>query len=131
MDPHFLNRYTTFFGKRSIAGSVVVAIISFVVVAVVFFFLTHPSIACDLRGGKWYYQSRACDFKDGKWDCRDVDLGNWMDPPGACKYFYADGGKPCKNDSDCQGGCSARGCVRNSFEGKYIDFAPGEWELAP
>ena len=116
--------------KRPLWKSAAVALISLVVVLVVFFLWTHPSMSCDLRGGKWFYPSTSIEYKEGNRYEKVLDYGLWMDPGGFCIYIYADGGQPCT--SECQGGCIRNRCANDSLEKMdRIDLQPGKWEVAP
>jgi len=119
--------------KRPLWKSAAVALISLFVVLVVFFLWTHPSISCDLRGGKWFYPATSIELnEEGNWYHKILDYGLWMDPAGFCIYIYADGGQPCT--SECQGGCVRNRCANDSVEimqMQRIHFQHGRWEVAP
>jgi hypothetical protein len=126
MEPNLLNRYPVPFSKKSIGQSIAIALISFAIIVVVFFFWTNPSAGCKLRGGKWYHRV-------------DIEYpASWVEPGGVCVYIHADAGKPCKTNDDCQGYCMGKGrgvCSHDSIadesrNGTRIDFF-GEWEYAP
>ena len=112
--------------KRPLWRSAAVALISFAVIVIVFFFWNNPSAGCKLNGGRWFHPVDR-EFSD-----------SWMDMgSGICVYFYSDAGKPCKEDSDCQGDCQLKEfgrpelvCSHNSLVGRYIQVH-GEWEYAP
>ena len=61
--------------KRPLWKSAAVAVVSLAVIVIILFFWTHPSVGCNLRGGRWHYYSPT------------NETNGWMEPLGECFYI--------------------------------------------